>query len=97
MPYVLIWSGWGLWTLAIAVVELLLRSVIGIGLPFIDIGFVFAAILNLLFVRMLESTHITRNGRTMTRAQESTLFFMPLHYWTYIFIVFAIVRNQLGL
>ena len=91
MPYVLIWTGWGLGTVALGVLGYLLRTTIGSTYSGV-VGFIIAAILNLLFVKLVENMEITRDGRTMTRAQESTLFFMPLHYWTYIFVLFAIVE-----
>jgi len=86
-PFVLIWSGWGLGTLAIGILGYLVGPSVGLGQVF---SLLLAGALNFFFVRLLDGIDVTRNGRTFTRAEESTLFFMPLHYWTYIFLVLGI-------
>jgi hypothetical protein len=89
MPYAIVWSGWGLLTLALGAVAFLSIGVFGVAGR--SPGFFLAALLNFGLVMLLGRLEIERNGRYITRAQESTLFFMPLHYWTYIFLAIGAV------
>jgi hypothetical protein len=90
--FVLIWSGWGLVTAGIGLLGFFVFPRLGLGFL---VGFILAALLNFLFVRWLETQWVSRNGRTFTRAQESTLFLIPLHYWTYLFVITPFVMMVL--
>jgi len=93
----IVWSGWGFLAAVIAIAgavvgQLVLGDRYGIGL-----GFLLAAIVNFLLGRKLNDSSKDqivvdeKTGERMALKRRSTLFFIPMEWWSILMVGVAVI------
>ncbi|MEI2388065.1 hypothetical protein [Breoghania sp. JC706] len=102
----IIWSGWGLCTLAIGFVGAFIAVLLSHSLGFpaaLAIGFGIAALGNHFLARWRNDPSRQRelvdpqSGETVILRDRSTLFFIPIAAWTYIVLVLLVILEGIML
>ncbi|PTW60389.1 hypothetical protein C8N35_10410 [Breoghania corrubedonensis] len=102
----IIWSGWGICTLAIGFLGAFIAALLGRALGFpaaIAIGFGIAALGNYFLARWRNDPSRQRelvdpqSGETVVLKDRSTLFFIPIAAWTYIVLALLVVMEVMML